>query len=60
MDIDEIDEVKCDKQKDDNGEEIQGSRLGRLLAVSSFGLSGAERVRAVQDGAEWQHAVANG
>ena len=60
MEIDEVDEVKCDEHKDDNGEEIQGSRLGQLLAVSSFGLSGAERVRAVQDGEEWQHTVANG
>ena len=60
MEIDEVDEVKCDEQQDDNREEIQGSRWGRLLAVSSFGLSGAERVRAFQDGEEWQHAVANG
>ena len=52
VEINEIDEVKHNKHKDDNGEEIQGSRLGRLLAVSSFGLSGAVRVRAVQDGAE--------
>ena len=59
MKIDEIDEVKCDEQQDDNREEIQGSRWGRLLAVSSFGLSGTERVRAVQDREGWQHTVAN-
>ena len=60
MEIDEVDKVQCDEQQDDNREEIQGSRWGRLLVVSNFGLSGAEQVQAVQDGEEWQHAVANG
>ena len=51
MEIDEIDEVKCDEQEDDSDEGIQGSRWGRLRVVTSFGLSNAERVQAVQ-GAE--------
>ena len=59
MEIDEIDEVKGDEQKDNSCERIQGSRLGQLWVVSSFALSSEGRVGVVQEGGELQHMVAN-